>query len=253
MKFTPRSELVFALDLQTTDALIALATRDLSKPTIQHVADRYYESSDSKASFARQREYRVRRIHHADDVILQSLNWEQDKYSLRQTLVPAIDLANLRSDVIDKSWAGKWFHKKIVKHSLVPTLETRFDRTTFQCATIDGEYRLTVDRNLHAQHVSQVSVTANIVRMNFATSLPTVFKTLIYQFALLPERPTVLLELVKSARTTGKRLFDGDSRQNFRRITFPLECLDDPRSLEACDAPDSESRSNQQVITCQLG
>jgi hypothetical protein len=249
LKFTPRYELIFALDAETADALTASTSRRMAASTSsESICDRYYESSDitvrEKTKFARRRQYRVRRIHRAWDVSLESLSWERDMCSLRQTIVPSSDLATLNSAIINESWAGKWFHKKLVKHSLMPSLETHFDRTLWKCESLDGEIRLTVDRNLQANSIqdqcpltatqttsnSPVPVASSIVRMEFSVSLPSTFKALIYEFALLPEQPTVLLDLAK-AQIIG------------------VQAINKSQTLAAPAALGSK----QEVATCQVG
>ena len=70
---------------------------------------------------------------------------------------------------------------------------------------------LKVDRNIQASRIqfpcplnaTQIATStparlaSSIVRMNFSVSLPSIFKRLIYEFALLPESPAGLLQLAR--------------------------------------------------------
>ncbi|WP_182867154.1 VTC domain-containing protein [Rhodopirellula sp. JC639] len=210
MKSTPQFQWVFALDRPTADALADSASRHMPADThSQHVSDCYYEPADeakrAKSKFARRQQFRVRRVDRRWDVSLENVSWDGDLRSLRQTTVPSNELVCLDASNIDPAWRGKWFHKKQLKHDLVPSLETRFDRTSWKHQTLDGEIRLTIDRELHAGRIQTSSnrqtacVPSILVRMNFAVSLPATFKALIYEFALLPEQPTVLFDLAKAA------------------------------------------------------
>ena len=257
MKFPPRYELVFALDAQTTDALIDSTSRRMpTSSSGESVCDLYYESSSkklrAKGKTAR-RQYRVRRIDRAWDVSLESLSWERDLCSLRQTVVPSSDLARLHSDEVDKSWSGKWFHKSLVKNSLAPGLETHFDSTTWKCDSLDGEICLTVDSDIQvigATSNSSADLTANVVRMNYSVSLPSVFKALIYEFALLPEQPTVLLKLAKAAAKQSiinQLPLAPVAFSVVDEATSPM----DRSGLTGLVA--STTTATQEVATCQLG
>ncbi len=243
LKSTPRYELNFALDTQTSDALIDSASRRMAtSSSSESICDLYYESSDAKtrtdAKIARQ-QYRVRRINCAWDVSLESLSWDGETCSFRRSVVPSSDLAKLQSDVIDKSWPGKWFHKKLVKNDLAPSLETHFDSASWKCDSIDGEIRLTVDRGIQVVKVPSnlsTGLAANIVRMNFSVSLPSVLKALIYEFALLPEQSTFLFELANSATQQNC----SGSRQDFRPLENGAQSLGDFRYVN-------------EEATCQLG
>lgn len=203
LKSSSRYTLIFATDDATTDALITSASRSIASDTCrERICDRYHEPSQevfrAKSKFAR-RQYRVRRIDNAVDARLESLSWKRDLCSRRQTVVPSSELTHLQSDRVDPSWSGKWFHKKLIKHDLVPSLEFRFDRTIWKRDSIDGQICLTVDSNIQASFSSPAALSANLVRMNFSVCLPALFKALIYEFVLLPEQPTVLLELSRAA------------------------------------------------------
>jgi hypothetical protein len=195
--------LTFALDDTTTEALVASASRLIASSNSQeNICDLYYESSKKKVrskNKSARRRYRVRRVDSAEEVNLESLSWEQDLCSRQQTIVPSSELTHLQSASVDPSWSGKWFHKKLVKHALVPSLELHFDRILWKSDVIDGEICLTVDTNIQASFPSTAVLSANLVRMNFSVCLPSLFKALVYEFALLPEQPSVLLELARAA------------------------------------------------------
>ncbi len=257
LKSLSQYELNFALDAQTSIKLIDSATQRMAaNAPSQRICDLYYASSDaetkSNTKSARQG-YRVRRINCAWDVLLESLSWERDTCSVRRTVVPSNDLVKLQSDVIDKSWSGKWFHKKLVKNKLGPWLEARFDSATWKCDTIDGEIQLTVDHDIQvagARSDSSVGLAANIVRMNFSVSLPSVFKALIYEFALLPDQPTLLLELAKTAAKPPR----SEGLLDVRRAVSGAESLGGCRD-ENSGAAESlgDFRYINEVATCQLG
>ncbi|WP_147866216.1 CYTH domain-containing protein [Stieleria maiorica] len=251
MKSTPQFQWVFALDRPTADALADSASRQMPAGTHrQHVSDCYYEPAEgtqrAKAKLSRRRQLRVRRVDRCWDVSLEHVSWDGELRSLRQTTVPSNELVCLDASNIDPAWRGKWFHKKQLKHDLVPSLETCFDRTTWKHRTLDGEIRLTIDRELHASRIQTPSnrqtacVPTILVRMNFAVSLPATFKTLVYEFALLPEQPTVLFDLANAALAKASI----DATQADATIADPLNSTKTTSTLFG---------SGREVTTCQVG
>lgn len=205
MKFNPRCELTFALNDQSTDALLRSASQKLAVlPDATLIQDRYFDANGvvqhhSKAAW---RQYRVRRFGGRRDAFLECKQWKKEISFLRQTSVPDHELARLTSPIADKSWDGKWFQKKVVKHKLKPSIETRLERTVLESMSLEGPMRLTIDRGIQCQSSANGRVYSpperlmcNVVKMKYQISLPTSFKALIYEFMLLPERPSLLMTL----------------------------------------------------------
>ncbi len=221
MKFKPRYELTFVLDDQIAEAVLGSASQRMTKqPEKLCIHDRCYDSPDfvagSETKFSRRRQYRVRQINSCWDVWLQSRKWGPPfcdarsptlkKSTLRQSRVPLCELKHLNSPNIEKSWAGKWFRKKLIKHDLKPSIETHFDRIALETESLDGAIRLTADRNIRSQNVSadggmvtelSAPLNFNLVRMKFSVSLPSIFKALIYQFELLPANTSLYRQCVR--------------------------------------------------------
>jgi hypothetical protein len=209
VKTEPRYELAFALDDRMTESVFASASDSLSrKGTIDRISDFYYEkrveSGRAKAKSARRNQYRIRHLVLTGETYLERLRWEADLCSLRQTAVSASQLSAMGSKDTSQPGAGKWFCKRLVKHNLVPSLQTHFERTTWTGDSPDGVNRLTLDENIQAECLregtskSPIRLACNILRMSFADSMPARFKSLIYQFALLPKRHTVVLDLARA-------------------------------------------------------
>ena len=208
LKFAPRYEFAFVLDNDIADAVLASATCRMRAKSIRlSICDRGFDATDSwnsrpkKAGLSTR--YRVRRTDRSKHAFLQRKRWDGNSTSLRQTSVPSNETARLTSTEMDKSWDGNWFHKKLVKRGMVASVETQFDRTLIESETIDGAVRLTIDRNilvqsLHSNHDPVIASSSlpdrSVVRMKFFVSLPTVFKALVYEFALLPVTPIALDE-----------------------------------------------------------
>ncbi|TWT54840.1 hypothetical protein Pla22_24940 [Rubripirellula amarantea] len=203
MKYCPRNEFTFAVDDDTTDALIqAIGRFGLDRNERQSVVDRYYDSEIPKRATSSFQQSRVRRINCAWSVDLQCKSWKKDTSTLRQTTIDTSELSHLRNATVDKSWAGKWFHKKLLKRHLIPQFDLGFDRAWMNCEGFD-DGRLTLDRNIRVHpltfhggvHPEFVQIDTSILRMKFTGALPLMFKQLLYQFALLPVHPSILSDL----------------------------------------------------------
>ncbi len=122
-----------------------------------------------------------------------------------------------------------------------PQFELNFalDAQTSDALIDSASRRMTVDRNIHVTGPASelaAGLAAHFVQMNFSVSLPSIFKELIYEFALLPEQPTLLFELAKEAalQANSSRL------KNFLPVAIEAQGLGDSRYVD-------------EVATCQLG
>jgi hypothetical protein len=206
VKSKTRYELAFALDHPMTESVFAAASDRLSrKDTIERIGDYYYEkqeeSQDAKAKWAGRNQYRIRHLNVAGESYLERLRWDVDACSLRRTAVLANELPMLAAKDTNETWSGKWFCKRIAKHRLIPALQTYLERTTWTYDASDGVDRLTLDENIQSQclrkrtKTSPQTLPCSVLRMNFGDAMPAAFKSLIYQFALIPKQPTVVVDL----------------------------------------------------------
>lgn len=130
--------------------------------------------------------------------------WKGDICSVRQSTVSPSDFSVGKAEIANKKIAGGWFHKKIAKHQLKPRLQIQAELRTWRSDSNEGKAELTMESNIRARHLSDdlycvpgITIPSCIVRMNFQTALPATFKRLIYEFSLLSERSTVLLEMAE--------------------------------------------------------
>ena len=149
----------------------------------------------------RRAKYRIRRYGQSDMVFLERKLRTKELLSKRRTNVRMEDLPIvLAADDagLDASWPGHWFRRRVQKRSLGAVCQISYDRTARVGVTDYGPMRLTIDTGLKALAVDgiefqpvadAVSVTdATIVEMKFRAGMPAVFKHLVEEFALQPER-----------------------------------------------------------------
>lgn len=211
MKPDQQYELIFALDAVTTLALSEAASRVLA-PGIAcrplGICDQYYQRSLARSlsgkGKAPRSQYRVRQFDDCQELHLQKIAWKRDVCSVRQSTVSHNEFLLGESRIDDKNSPGRWFHKKVAKHQLEPNLQIRAELTRWHCGSNEDQAQVTLESNLRvkpigvqATRVRDTMLSSSILRMSFQTALPASFKRLIYQFSLLSERSTVLLEMAQ--------------------------------------------------------
>ncbi|WP_345681780.1 VTC domain-containing protein [Novipirellula caenicola] len=266
MKFLPRYECTFVLDDIAATALIESASRRMDPPASNDVSDLFYDTENwhrpAKTKAIDKTIYRVRRIDHAWDVFLEQQRREKQTSKLRRSIVPSSELKRLEMDEVDKTWEAAWFHKNILKHGLRRSLKVRFDRLAFDADSIEGPLRLTIDQNIRCQVFSDLvnpnqnpstPIPMHLVRMKYFVSLPAIFKSLIYEFALLPNptsmyRECVLCCPVDQCAAMCRSLHSTEHKVAEPKVTAPKV------TKTQLTAPQlTETASTVEVATCQFG
>jgi len=162
----------------------------------------YFDTADfavyERRGSYRRAKYRVRRYGESDVVFLERKLRTSDCLSKRRTSVRIEDLPLLTATSADPSWVGSWFHERLLMRKLGAVCQVAYRRTARVGMTDYGPIRLTLDEDLrgmgvdHAVFVPQdsaVSLTPRtIVEMKFRAAMPAVFKQIVEEFALKPQR-----------------------------------------------------------------
>jgi len=162
----------------------------------------YFDTADfavySRRGSYRRAKYRVRRYGHSDMVFLERKLRTSDCLTKRRTLVRIEDLPLLTATTADPTWDGSWFHERILMRKLGAVSQVTYRRTARVGMTDYGPIRLTLDQDLlglpvdHAKFTDRgdaVSLTPmTIVEMKFRAAMPAVFKQIVEEFALKPQR-----------------------------------------------------------------
>ncbi|MGB7326530.1 MAG: hypothetical protein WBD31_16770 [Rubripirellula sp.] len=201
---------------------------------------------------------------------MQCKSWKKETAVLRQSILGTNELSLLSSTKVDPKWSGEWFHKKLRKRNQAPELEIGFERSSVNL-DLSG-CRLTLDRNILVRALpiesepnhNFLSIDTNIVRLKFADALPLLFKQLIYQFALLPEHPSLLVTLAKkrllsiagSSPEVVDLVKDPITRGSSTRSTTNASLIDPAMLNEGFLTPSAVNPSaatNCEATTCLLG
>lgn len=162
----------------------------------------YFDTADfavyERRGSYRRAKYRIRRYGQSDLVFLERKLRTADCLSKRRTSVRIEDLPLLTAASADSSWAGSWFHERLLMRKLGAVCQITYRRTARVGMTDYGPIRLTLDEDLRgiaADHAVFVPMDAavplsgqTIVEMKFRAAMPAVFKQIVEEFALTPQR-----------------------------------------------------------------
>jgi hypothetical protein len=147
----------------------------------------------------RRSKYRIRRYGESDMVFLERKMRTRRVLSKRRTLVPNKDLFRLAGNHVDSEWKGAWFQKRLQTRRFAPVIQISYRRTARIAETETGTIRLTIDEDLRAIPAASLSLrrfgcgdrvmdNQAIVEFKFRVAMPTVFKQLVEQFGIKPQR-----------------------------------------------------------------
>ena len=165
----------------------------------------YFDTPDlavyNRRGSYRRAKYRIRRYGTSDVVFLERKLRTKELLSKRRTNVRIEDLPLvIASDDagLDASWPGHWFRKRVQTRRLNAVCQISYERTARVGVTEYGPIRMTIDNGLRAAVTdgiefkpvadAQPVTDATIVEMKFRAGMPAVFKQLVEEFALEPER-----------------------------------------------------------------
>jgi len=148
-------------------------------------------------SFGRSK-YRVRRYGNSNVVFLERKLKTHGLLAKRRSIVELNELAGLSQVEPERNWGGRWFHRRLLARSLNSVCQISYLRTARVAMTQNGPIRLTLDDNLRAlptrglefqQAEGQLLFTDHIIlELKYRYGLPALFKGLVEEFALAPER-----------------------------------------------------------------
>lgn len=161
----------------------------------------YFDTADyavyGRRGSYRRAKYRVRRYGAGDLVFLERKLRTANYVSKRRTAVRIEDLPLLTAPSPDRSWEGCWFHERLLMRKLGAVSQVSYQRTARVGMTDYGPIRLTIDEVLRGLTIDEpeyrsgatTSLTDDaIIEMKFRGVMPVVFKQIVEEFALTPDR-----------------------------------------------------------------
>lgn len=152
-----------------------------------------------RGSFGRSK-YRIRRYSTSDMVFLERKLRTKDLLSKRRSLVPIDELRHLGDAGVawPNGWPGAWFGHRVAARRMGPVCQVAYDRVARLAATPYGIARLTMDAHIRAWPTerfefqsgeSQPVLTDRVIlEMKYRVEMPAVFKALVEEFRLSPDR-----------------------------------------------------------------
>jgi hypothetical protein len=147
-----------------------------------------------RGSFARAK-FRVRRYDSSPKVFLERKLRKEGIVTKRRTLVDMAELRRLHDVEPDGSWAGSWFHRRMLTRAMNPACQISYSRTALVSETGAGLIRLTLDEDVQAWRASQSEFLPlsdgtpllddrAILELKFRLAMPALFKQMIEEFQL---------------------------------------------------------------------
>ena len=162
----------------------------------------YFDTADyavyGRRGSYRRAKYRIRRYGESDLVFLERKLRTSECLTKRRTTVRIEDLPLLTATSVESSWDGNWFLERLLMRKLGSVCQVTYRRTARVGMTDYGPIRLTIDEDLHGVVVDQPAFTSQngaaqltpqtIIEMKFRAAMPAVFKQIVEEFALQPQR-----------------------------------------------------------------
>jgi hypothetical protein len=143
------------------------------------------------------RKFRVRRYGAAAWAFLERKSKWGDRVEKRRAAVPLEELALLAHPLSVVSWAGHWFHRRLLARGLVPACRVSYLRSAYVGTGAAGPLRLTLDRQARGTlsrewGLGPVEAALPLLRgrvileLKFHLALPGPFKALVEMMRLSP-------------------------------------------------------------------
>lgn len=145
----------------------------------------------------RRRKFRIRRYANLPSVFLERKTKSNDCVAKRRSSVGEEELASLALPMSLETWAGHWFHRRIMLKELRPACRIGYRRTALVGSCAEGPLRMTLDRDLRGVLSSDwrlppleggapLLADQVILELKFLRALPLPFKRLVEEFKLAP-------------------------------------------------------------------
>jgi len=143
----------------------------------------------------RRRKYRLRRYGSEPTIHLERKVRRGERVTKRRASVSECDLLLLTHALAIPGWPGYWFHDSLLRKSLFPACQLIYQRTAFFGTCSDGPLRLTLDRQIQGQLVSDWKVEVSqqvipllpgevVLELKFRNAMPVAFKQLVAELQL---------------------------------------------------------------------
>lgn len=148
-------------------------------------------------SFSR-RKFRLRRYGNDDVIYLERKSkLGQMRVRKRRTKISLPEMQRFTQTPVDDLWEGDWFQRRALTRSLSPVLAVMYDRVAYVGECADGPLRLTFDRDVRGQAVTDWavepfsgghSILADrvICELKFRGTMPAPFKAVVQSHQLTP-------------------------------------------------------------------
>ena len=158
---------------------------------------KHFDVFHRRGSFGRSK-YRIRRYGVSEVAFLERKLKTRGLVSKRRSVVKLDELERLIAGEPDRSWAGFWYHQRLLVRRLKPICRISYCRTARVALGACGPIRLTLDDDIRALGASGVAFNGGnpgellsesqvIIELKYRLEMPVLFKQLVEEFALNPQ------------------------------------------------------------------
>ena len=141
------------------------------------------------------RKFRIRRYGDSDHVFVERKSKRRGLVRKRRTQIPVTDTLKLGAVQVEPNWVGAWFHDRLQRRSLRPTMQVRYQRIALMGMDSTGPIRITVDSNLQCMPIGNFEFhrwekpllpveDRCVLELKFRANIPESFQRLVQQFQL---------------------------------------------------------------------
>ncbi|WP_254507696.1 polyphosphate polymerase domain-containing protein [Anatilimnocola floriformis] len=156
-----------------------------------------------RAGALRTRKYRLRRYGNEDTIWLERKAKVRGRVKKRRTAISESELACVYQSAPPEHWSGHWFRRRVALRQLQPVCSVTYERFARVGLTPEGPIRMTLDRAIGGCGLRDLDVNTwdvprgsleglqrlsglCILELKYPTSLPSLFKGIMSDFALEP-------------------------------------------------------------------
>lgn len=156
-----------------------------------------------RGSYGRSK-YRIRRYDGESVAFLERKLRRATRLTKRRTVVPIEDFVRLAGACdpiagdLDGEWPGSWFERRLIVRRLRPVCQISYQRLARVSMRDTGPIRLTLDEDVRTVTTEQIGFAdaqglpvlphKMVLELKYRTALPAVFKQLVEEFTLTPQR-----------------------------------------------------------------
>ncbi len=141
------------------------------------------------------RKFRIRRYGESDQAFVERKSKRRGLVRKKRTQIPIVETSKLGAGQVEPDWIGAWFHDRLQRRALKPTMQVRYQRIALMGMDSTGPIRITVDSQLQCMPIvnfefhrwdNPLSPVEDrcVLELKFRANIPEAFQKLVQEFQL---------------------------------------------------------------------